>query len=279
MKRDDRFQNPIPRGLTASKPADERARKRILDDREIRDLWAAADMVKTPKCFPLLVKTLLLTMRRRKERAGITWDEIGADGIWTIPAARHKTGKKAGDLFMPLTQRVLDMLGERQPGFVFATNGKVPFAGFDLPTIELRKAMNELRAKEGRAPVANFTLHDLRRTGRSLMSRAKVWPDVAELCMGHALKGVKGVYDRHSYEAELARWDMVPPQRTAAQRLVRPSYALRDTTRRRAGRLWPFSSDDHSARRWLRLPVQPSCPQRWWPQAIAFGASTTSLLR
>ena len=50
----------------------------------------------------------------------------------------------------------------------------------------------------------DWTLHDLRRTARSLMSRAGVRPDIAERVLGHAIKGVEGVYDRHSYREEKA---------------------------------------------------------------------------
>src|SRR5262249_19231782 len=49
-----------------------------------------------------------------------------------------------------------------------------------------------------------WTLHDLRRTARSLMSRAGVRPDIAERVLGHAIKGVEGVYDRHAYLDEKA---------------------------------------------------------------------------
>ena len=36
------------------------------------------------------------------------------------------------------------------------------------------------------------------------MARAGVRPDIAERVMGHAIKGVEGVYDRHSYRDEKA---------------------------------------------------------------------------
>ena len=51
---------------------------------------------------------------------------------------------------------------------------------------------------------APWTIHDLRRTARSLMSRAGVRPDIAERVMGHAITGVKSVYDRHDYIEEKA---------------------------------------------------------------------------
>ena len=51
-------------------------------------------------------------------------------------------------------------------------------------------------------PMPEWRLHDLRRTARSLMSRAGVSSDIAEMVPGHKLTGVRGVYDRHSYAAE-----------------------------------------------------------------------------
>jgi len=36
------------------------------------------------------------------------------------------------------------------------------------------------------------------------MSRAGVRPDIAERVLGHALLGVEGIYDRHSYSDEKA---------------------------------------------------------------------------
>jgi hypothetical protein len=49
------------------------------------------------------------------------------------------------------------------------------------------------------APMARWTLHDLRRTGRTLMSRAGVPDDHAERAIGHVIGGVRETYDRWSY--------------------------------------------------------------------------------
>ena len=50
--------------------------------------------------------------------------------------------------------------------------------------------------------VTGWVIHDLRRTARSLMSRAGVSSDIAELCLGHVLPGIRATYDRHSYMDE-----------------------------------------------------------------------------
>jgi integrase len=49
-----------------------------------------------------------------------------------------------------------------------------------------------------------WVLHDLRRTAKSLMARAGVRPDISERVLGHAIAGVEGVYDQHSYDTEKA---------------------------------------------------------------------------
>jgi hypothetical protein len=53
-----------------------------------------------------------------------------------------------------------------------------------------------------RSQVPGWTIHDLRRTARSLMSQAGVAPDHAERALGHVIGGVRGVYDRHAYRKE-----------------------------------------------------------------------------
>jgi integrase len=49
-----------------------------------------------------------------------------------------------------------------------------------------------------------WTIHDLRRTSRSLLSRAGVSSEHAERIMGHVIPGVEGTYDRHRYDDEKA---------------------------------------------------------------------------
>jgi integrase len=48
-------------------------------------------------------------------------------------------------------------------------------------------------------------LHDLRRTARSLMSRAGISSDHAERALGHVIGGVRSVYDRHKFLEEKKR--------------------------------------------------------------------------
>jgi integrase len=47
--------------------------------------------------------------------------------------------------------------------------------------------------------IEHFTIHDFRRTCRSLLASAGVPSHIAERCLNHKLKGVEGIYDRHDY--------------------------------------------------------------------------------
>jgi integrase len=198
--RDDQFNSPIVKGMARTKPA-ERARKRVLDDQEIRDLWTALDTLnnKVPACFPAFTKTLLLTGERLRMVSNMPWSEIdGRD--WIIPPARNKGKTQA---VVPLTDTVIDLLGKRRKGFVFSSNGgKTAFQGFSKAKAALDGRLAEIRKQAGRPPMKHWLFHDLRRVARSTMARAGVPADHAERVLGHIIPGVRGTYDRHEYRAE-----------------------------------------------------------------------------
>jgi integrase len=126
-------------------------------------------------------------------------EEIDGE-IWTIPAERYKTGIPN---VVPLTKDARTWIGDRAVGFVFSSNGgKRAFNGYSKAKSQLDKVITRQRRKARLKAMLPWTLHDLRRTARSLMARAGVPSEVAELVLGHKIPGVRGVYDRHSYAAE-----------------------------------------------------------------------------
>jgi integrase len=197
--RDDQFSPPIVPGMARTRPK-ERARSRVLSDQEIRDVWKALDTARVPKAFPAFARTLLLTCQRRDECSRMAWQEIDGD-IWEIPAERYKTGLPNA---VPLTKAVRELIGaQKKAGFVFSSDGgKRPLSGFSKSKRALDVAIAEIRKREKREPMPGWRLHDLRRSGRSLMSRAGVPTDHAERVLGHVIGGMRHTYDRHAYEAE-----------------------------------------------------------------------------
>lgn len=80
--------------------------------------------------------------------------------------------------------------------------GKKPFSGFSKAKAVLDRQISKIRKAAGRGKMTRWTLHDLRRTGRTLMSRAGIADDHAERAMGHVIAGVRGTYDRYEYLEE-----------------------------------------------------------------------------
>jgi integrase len=202
--RDDEFKSPIVRGMARTKPK-ERARKRILADDEIRDIWKALEKIKEPACYPAFVKSLLLCATRRTESASMSNAELDGD-LWIIPGERYKNKL---DHVIPLSEQARSLIGDKPEGFkgnawfVFSTTGGgKPFSGFSKAKKLLDAEIAKIRKAEDRPKMARWTLHDLRRTARTLMSRAGVSEDHAERALGHVIGGVRGTYDRYEYLEE-----------------------------------------------------------------------------
>jgi integrase len=188
--RHDDYVPPVVRGMRRSSTK-ERARDRVLTDDEIRLIWNNAEGT-----FGDLVKMLLLTAQRRDKVATMKWSEV-SDGVWSISNGNKRQKGTAGDLALP--QMAIDILNARprmgdNPYIFYGgswQNGA--YRGFHHGRADLEK-------KIGKLP--RWTLHDLRRTARTLMERAGVRPDVGERVLGHAIPGVHGTYNRHEYREE-----------------------------------------------------------------------------
>jgi integrase len=206
--RNDDYTSPIIKGMRRTSSA-ERARDRVLTDDEIRAVWNAASGT-----FGGIVKLLLLTGQRRTTVASMQWDDVSVDGSWRCVEGPRQKGR-GGELVLP--PMAVDVIRE-QPRFahslfVFpAARGKDHFKAYAYWKRALDKATG---------PLPQWGLHDLRRTARSLMSRAGVTFEVAERVLGHAMGGVAGIYNRHSYVTEKA--DALRKLAGLLETILRPS--------------------------------------------------------
>ena len=121
-------------------------------------------------------------------------------GVLTISADRAKNGRA---LEVPLPAMALEILSStpRRGASVFGVKG-TGFTSWSIATAAMRKRLVK--------PMADWRLHDLRRTARTGFGRIGVPPHIAELLINHVKGGVQAVYDKYSYQAEkrdaLARW-------------------------------------------------------------------------
>jgi integrase len=190
--RHDDYNPPIVKGMKRQKVA---SRARVLDDGEIRQVWKAAESNGT---FGAIVRMCLLTAQRSRKVAAMKWFDFSDDsGEWSVP--KESREKDTGGLLaLPELAlaiiRAQDQIGDNP--HVFAGRGDGPYRGFSAGKVTL-----DSKLPPG---TPGWTIHDLRRTARSLMSRAGVSSEHAEKVMGHVVGGIEGVYDRHIYKDEKA---------------------------------------------------------------------------
>jgi integrase len=203
-------------------------RQRWLSDPELFAFWRAVGRLKYPA--RQLYQMLALTACRLHEVLRARWSEFSPElraafqqgrpltalpptaKLWTIPAARYKTGS---DHVVPLTDAALEVLAtlprHRRGDALFSTNGHAPHVNQSEWKVRIdRRMLRSLRAlarQRGEDPryvkLPDWVNHDLRRTARTGLAALKVPSVVAELALGHAREGIEGVYDKFEYLNEI----------------------------------------------------------------------------
>lgn len=158
----------------------------------------------------LTVKLFLLLCVRKCEITQAKKSEFDLDtGLWRLGYDERKT-KTNSAITIPLPRQAVDTLRE-----LFARSGNSDFLlparkaqNRNLPHISDSTINQALKKKI--TGIDHFTIHDLRRTGKTKLQEMGVDEITSELCLNHKLKGVSGVYGRHDFfedrKAALQLW-------------------------------------------------------------------------
>jgi integrase len=172
----------------------ERPRDRTLTERELAAVWRATDRVGDVSGD--FLRLVILTGQRRDEVRQMRWEHINwAERLWSIPASEYKVNR---DHVVPLSDPAVEILERRYMGW----DGSYVLPSRSDEDTAFNGALSALRRARKVAGVADFTLHDLRRTLRTGLSRLGVDRDVAELVIGHRRQGIRDVYDRYEFLEE-----------------------------------------------------------------------------
>jgi integrase len=153
-----------------------------------------------------------LTAQRREKVAEMKWSDI-SEGLWTIPSEEGEKGNPGFLILPPLALNIIQAQPKMpRTQYIFpAVSGSGHIAGWS----SLKTAF-DLRCSIS----PGWTIHDLRRTARTLMTKIRIESEskdangkkilvraidsqVAEMIMGHAPSGVHGTYDRHDHIPEM----------------------------------------------------------------------------
>ncbi|MDX8527743.1 tyrosine-type recombinase/integrase [Mesorhizobium sp. MSK_1335] len=220
------YGHAILHGKKISNPADEvgpasiatfEAKDRALSPAEIRIMLKELENVPTLPTIRLGLKLILLTMVRKGELLDATWDEVDFENaVWNIPKERMKR-KKPHNVY--LSRQSLDIMIALK---TCAANSRYVLPSrYDADETMSRATFNRVtaaiveRARKQDLPLAPFTVHDLRRTGSTLLNEIGFNRDWIEKCLAHEDgRSSRGVYNRAEYELQrrhmLQEWaDMV----------------------------------------------------------------------
>ena len=156
-------------------------------------------------------------MVRKSELLDATWDEVDFENaVWSIPKERMKR-KKPHNVY--LSRQSLDIMIALK---TCAANSRYVLPSrYDADEPMSRATFNRIttaivdRAKKTRLPLAPFTVHDLRRTGSTLLNEIGFNRDWIEKCLAHEdSRSSRGVYNKAEYEPQrrhmLQEWaDMI----------------------------------------------------------------------
>jgi integrase len=185
----------------------EKPKTRVLSDEELAALLGSLDdvMFRAPTTISA-IRIALLTACRRSELVLAKWSDLTLEGDkpqWRIPPENSKTGAECLMPLVPDAVREFRNLKKRSGRSRYVTpiaeenrkdKGDIPID----PKLVTRSLARHLETLSEHG-VKAFTLHDLRRTVRTGLSKLKIQPHVAERILNHKQPGIAPVYDVFAY--------------------------------------------------------------------------------
>lgn len=186
------------------------ARERALSLDELRRVWDAAEELGYR--YGRVIQLLILTGQRRSEVANLNTDWLDMEErTVTVPPLHYKTDRKHTYPLSAPAIAIIEALPSYQAlpekidktYYLFPTDkGDRPISGFSKAKLQLDAKIAELGEKAGLPPLEPWTVHDIRRSVKTGMSRLGIPHLHSEQVLGHVLPGIGGVYDVHDYMPE-----------------------------------------------------------------------------
>lgn len=188
-----------------SQPAAYVPRERALSTDELSSLLKVIPSLRVAETMRLMIGFIILNLLRQGEARLAVWKEFDLKArLWTIPANRIKTRRKANrDFIIPLTKQSVEILEEAigfsdGSGFVFPS--PVKRGSYNPSAID--HAINANMQVFAAVNIAHFTPHDLRRTGATRLGELGVQPHILDRLLNHSDQSTTGIYNVFEYLPE-----------------------------------------------------------------------------
>ena len=196
--------------ISVKRPSKEIQRDRVLSDTEIAVIWRACEGMGV---FGRAFQFMLTTGQRRSEVSGMTWAELDLKKrVWTLSRERTKADRAHE---VPLSDLAVSILEQcpRLGEYVFTTNGKTAISGWskaklalDKLAAEQAKAIASEHGEDEPATIADWRLHDLRRTCATGLARLEVERTTISKRFSIMRRAASPrIYDRFSYADQKRR--------------------------------------------------------------------------
>ena len=191
----------------------QKERDRYLSEEEIIELNTRLPTANLLRTTELAIWITLSTCCRIGELLQARWDEIDLEnGEWVKPAGNSKNAKAhtvfLSDFTQTQLQQLKDITGNSNWCFPSRTGES---------HVELKSIAKQIKDRTRSEPLANrakaagtllltggnWTPHDLRRTGATMMGELGVMGEVIERCLNHVEQNkLKRIYQRHELKSE-----------------------------------------------------------------------------
>ncbi len=177
-----------------------RKRKRVLTPEELRIVWNAAKAQGYP--HGTLVMLLILLGQRRTETASLRWPWINEkERTITLPETVTKNSKEHCFAYGQMARDIFDTIPRRNSTdllFPSRVSDERPISGWSKFKKEMLEGIE----------IAQFGLHDLRRTFRTVHGQIGTPSEVGERIINHAsavASDVELIYNRHTYIPQMRK--------------------------------------------------------------------------
>ena len=191
----------------------ERSRERVLSEDEIKCLLPTLKNNNHQFTRENYIAVLLLLMLgvRKNELLTAKWADFNFESnIWSLARERNNKG---ASIDIPLPHQTLTFLNELKiracgSDYLFPNRRKSKRADH-VSADTLNHALSKMFGKQtqtsetnnilGKLGIEYFTVHDLRRTCRTLLAKIGVEGHIAERCLNHKIRGIEAIYNQHDY--------------------------------------------------------------------------------
>ena len=171
-----------------------RPRTRALSPEEIRIYLQTLYQSNIRRQFKLALHQILLTLVRKSELIFARWDHVNFETAeWQIPAENSKTKVPHIIYLSHQSVQIFSELRDLAGGAPWVMPSRSGLAK-PFSTTALNQALQGVSFA-----IEPFTIHDMRRTGSTLLHEKGFSSDVIEKALNHTIGGVRGIYNRAQY--------------------------------------------------------------------------------